>query len=1100
MPIPKLVVTAVMMAANMALTMSRTSEGPRLDDTKITTGDYGSPLNNVWGMRRVVPAIFFAEDLREVKQQRKTKGGKFNEYTYYGTWAVALTGHEIAAVRRIWFDTHLVFDLSGAGPITPFDFGASGDGSSKGGGAGVAFSTDNIAIYLGTEDQEPDPRILATTEERFGEGSCPAYRGTAYIVFKDVPLEKLGNRIPQVSVEVVSVPDAQFPVETLDAGVAAPFRLRNIALTADYSRFLWTTTASEYEIWDVAARAPMITGTTPDLDDYHSGLGMYADGSWLACTESGADVRLRLFDPDGTNSTEVIDFGALPERQDDVWVLTDGNGEEHWLSRPYLTFTPFFVDGVEFDLSTITGIANLQPKGYCVDAYGDIWALASRAVSNQTTAYFYRVVDCGARGGPSFVTVTGLANRSVGNDEFNHDYAGVVHYQDADVDQLVFQWAGNLYAADVTTGAINASQTSLSINDETVGKNLRWCPPGAASVWIYTSNAVEISLKDLSVIRSYSLGVGGPWGDVSNDADSGILYVPNLHALIAPHATLDKLQFLYLDRVGNATVTLGSIASDVAERAGILDYDFSDLDQAVTGWSATQGPAANMIEPLLDAYDSDIRPHDFSVQGIKRAGVTSGSTLLTERFVADNPRYTVSLREGSELPRSVTFTFADVDADQQPNNARADRPLDATGARSEQTIDLSTLALDVDEARGLTDRYFRRIWNERRTVNNTLTAQQLALEPGDVRTLSLDGETFVGRLVRLTFRADDVLVCEWKYDHPSLALIDGAAGAGFDGRNPSIIVVPLTSKGFALDIPLLTDGDNSVNPVMYFAAAPYAAGTWPGATFYQQVGGEYTDQAASIPSSSVATWGYATDVLADANPNLWDRGSSVNVALQVGSLTGCTEADIDARPTLNLALIGDEIVNFTTATLEGDGSYTLSGFKRGRRGTEWATDTHAARDVFLLLDTADSADMGLSEVSTNLSFKAVTEGRTATSAFPIPVSPYTGASLKPYSPCQLREVQDSGTGDWVLTWVRRTRVGGSWTGGSAIPLSEASEEYEVEILNGGTVVRTFTGLTSPTVTWTAAMQTTDFGGTQSSVSWRVYQASDAVGRGFVAAG
>jgi hypothetical protein len=79
-------------------------------------------------------------------------------------------------------------------------------------------------------------------------------------------------------------------------------------------------------------------------------------------------------------------------------------------------------------------------------------------------------------------------------------------------------------------------------------------------------------------------------------------------------------------------------------------------------------------------------------------------------------------------------------------------------------------------------------------------------------------------------------------------------------------------------------------------------------------------------------------------------------------------------------------------------------------------------------------------------------------------------------------------------------VGGAWTGGAAIPLSELTEEYEVEIMNGGSVVRTFTGLTSPTVTWTAAMQTTDFGSTQSSVSWRVYQVSDAVGRGFVAAG
>jgi hypothetical protein len=66
-------------------------------------------------------------------------------------------------------------------------------------------------------------------------------------------------------------------------------------------------------------------------------------------------------------------------------------------------------------------------------------------------------------------------------------------------------------------------------------------------------------------------------------------------------------------------------------------------------------------------------------------------------------------------------------------------------------------------------------------------------------------------------------------------------------------------------------------------------------------------------------------------------------------------------------------------------------------------------------------------------------------------------------------------------------------------MSEASEGYEVEIMNGSTVVRTVTGLTSPAFSWTSAMQTTDFGSGQSSVSWRVYQISDAVDRGFVAA-
>ena len=63
-----------------------------------------------------------------------------------------------------------------------------------------------------------------------------------------------------------------------------------------------------------------------------------------------------------------------------------------------------------------------------------------------------------------------------------------------------------------------------------------------------------------------------------------------------------------------------------------------------------------------------------------------------------------------------------------------------------------------------------------------------------------------------------------------------------------------------------------------------------------------------------------------------------------------------------------------------------------------------------------------------------------------------------------------------------------------MPLGETSEAYEVEILNGAAVVRTVAAA-SPTVTYTAAQQTADFGSVQSAIALRVYQLSAATGRG-----
>ncbi|MBY0354408.1 MAG: hypothetical protein K2Q12_01610, partial [Rickettsiales bacterium] len=115
---------------------------------------------------------------------------------------------------------------------------------------------------------------------------------------------------------------------------------------------------------------------------------------------------------------------------------------------------------------------------------------------------------------------------------------------------------------------------------------------------------------------------------------------------------------------------------------------------------------------------------------------------------------------------------------------------------------------------------------------------------------------------------------------------------------------------------------------------------------------------------------------------------------------------------------------------------------------------------------------------------------------PEQVFTYTGKTLKPFSPVKITGTRNlPATNDWTITWVRRTRVGGEWRDGVDVPLSEESERYEVEIMQGVTVKRTITGITSPSIVYTAAQQVTDFGAVQSTLSVKIYQMSAVVGRG-----
>jgi len=59
---------------------------------------------------------------------------------------------------------------------------------------------------------------------------------------------------------------------------------------------------------------------------------------------------------------------------------------------------------------------------------------------------------------------------------------------------------------------------------------------------------------------------------------------------------------------------------------------------------------------------------------------------------------------------------------------------------------------------------------------------------------------------------------------------------------------------------------------------------------------------------------------------------------------------------------------------------------------------------------------------------------------------------------------------------------------------EAAEAYDLEILNGFTIVRTVSGLITTAFTYANAMQTDDFGGPVTALSVHLYQFG-ALGRG-----
>jgi hypothetical protein len=287
----------------------------------------------------------------------------------------------------------------------------------------------------------------------------------------------------------------------------------------------------------------------------------------------------------------------------------------------------------------------------------------------------------------------------------------------------------------------------------------------------------------------------------------------------------------------------------------------------------------------------------------------------------------------------------------------------------------------------------------------------------------------------------------------------------------------------------------------FYAAACGTTTAWRGAVLFEsRDGGTSYSQIGTFVTG--ATMGRTTGALGDFHGgNIPDEINTVNVLLTNGELTSTTFDGL--LEGTNACVIGEEILYFRTATLEADGTYTLSGLLRGRRGSEYAMADHATSDRFLLLSL--SSMIRVAQVTADIDqtrlYKGVTSGDTLANTVAMEFT-NEGCGLKPYAPVLLGGGRDA-SGNLTINWTRRGRISGEWRSLVDVPLSETTEAYEVDIYDDSaytTVLRTISGLSSQTTPYSAADQTTDFGSPQSTVYFKVYQLSATVGRGHAAEG
>lgn len=571
---------------------------------------------------------------------------------------------------------------------------------------------------------------------------------------------------------------------------------------------------------------------------------------------------------------------------------------------------------------------------------------------------------------------------------------------------------------------------------------------------------------------------------------------------------------------GGGTTPGGDVVTDICERAGLdaTQIDVSLLQTAgyiqpsplVMGFVCERPtPASQLLKVLMGTYLFEGVEEDGVMRWIPR-GLAPKLTIPEADLGLEEDKAKIkpeTFAQAHDLSSRYAVLYNDPTKDYQQGRQSKNRNTRIIRTK-QQTVYSVPMTMTPDWARQVAEKRLYLEWLERQGFTKRLwRGLYMKLSPTDVIEFVYEGLTFRERIVEENIGQGFATELVGVNDNTNNYLSSATGGSSFGGGGGGLGGGPKQTGPttlFLLDIPLVTDGDSNPSGTGAYAAMSSAVAGWPGAILENSADDSAFFTVPGATSQTQADYGYSTTVLGvPRSPWTWDNVNTLTVRMLVGTPESNTALAILNGS--NVALAGGELIQYTTAIDNGDGTFTLSGLLRGRRGTEWAISSHALNEPVILMPAGVVRFAeNLSIVGQALWWAAVTVGGDITGAAVQQIT-LTGADRKPYAPAHLNGSRSSG--DLTINWTRRTRLGGAWADGSGtVPVSEDTESYQIDILNGSNVVRTITveALASnsiavqPTALYTAAQQTTDFGSPQTSIALKVYQVSGEVGRGFAA--
>jgi hypothetical protein len=543
-------------------------------------------------------------------------------------------------------------------------------------------------------------------------------------------------------------------------------------------------------------------------------------------------------------------------------------------------------------------------------------------------------------------------------------------------------------------------------------------------------------------------------------------------------------------------VLLGDLVTQLCADAEFSTIDVSNLAGIVTGYAVTDTMSPrDAISPLSVAFQFDAVESEGEIKFVARGRPTTTAFAEGDLVLADSGApdfgFTLVRAQETDLPLASRISYIDIDADYRSAVAEARRLVGSADRVADSTL---PIVMDQGQAIGIGERLLMDAWTMRETAQFALAPSQIALDPTDEVELTAGGRTRRLRLIEI----DDAGSRAIQAVATDPSIYDTIVGPA---RAPSVAqVIPQTGRALVvfLDLPLLTSEQTAWDP---FAAA--FANPWPGSVLVMRSASD-SNYALDTTLTLAACIGETTADFYSGPAWRWDEVNSLEIELYDGTLASLDDLSVlggaNALAIQNTS--GDwEVLQFENATLTAPGQWTLTKLLRGQAGTEnaMAGPVAAGARVVVLNSALQQLDIPQDQYALPFNYLWGPQNKPISDpSWQGAAEQFSGVGLRPFAPCQLKAVYASDGSDLSLSWIRRDRSPGSdsWDQ-TEIPMSESSESYDLEILDGsGDVVRTFSSLSSSSTTYAASDIATDFPiGLPSPFRFTAYQLSSVFGRG-----